>query len=63
MNKKVPWYRWPEDPLKNRPAWFVILRRLVFLPIATTGITIATLGFLLMYGRDEAEDLWKHFFN
>ncbi len=54
MNTEIKWWRWPETAKNNRPPWFVILRRLTFLPIFVCGMTIAFLGIFFMYGKREA---------
>lgn len=52
------WWRWPEDRRTGRVAWFVIARRVAFLPIYAAGVALAVAGCLLMYGPNEARRLW-----
>lgn len=59
MNNESPWYRWPENRRIGRPAWFVILRRLLFLPPLLVGKCIVFVAVLGGYGWHEAEKSWN----
>ncbi len=57
-NYKSKWWRWPEDKRKGRPPWFVILRRMIFLPILLLGLG---LGWLAILGSDGLREANKWF--
>lgn len=58
MDKKV-FYKWPEGYVGNAAPWYVILRRLFFVPFVVTGFLILYASLLFGWGEEEAERLKK----
>jgi len=56
------WFKWPENYFDSRPnlaPWYVIVRRLAFLPIIILGASLLWIGVACGYGFSEAERLRK----
>ena len=49
-----PWWRWPENKHTGQVAWFVVLRRLAFMPFLWAGAVIMALAIIGAYGLDDA---------
>ena len=63
MSKDKVWYKWPRGYYqKGWLPWYVILFRLIFFPIAFSAIILLFIILLCGYGKQEALDLWEHFF-
>ncbi len=44
--------------MNNLAPWYVILWRLLFLPILYLGLIITFIGLLLIFGKREAKEFW-----
>lgn len=55
----MSWYRWPENKQTGRVAWFIILRRLLFLPLLLISKCIMFVSILGGYGWYEAVKSWE----
>ncbi|CAB4124443.1 hypothetical protein UFOVP59_16 [uncultured Caudovirales phage] len=63
MSASKTWYKWPKGYFeKGWLPWYTILIRLFFFPIAFTLIVTLMVTLFFSYGKDEATDLWEHFF-
>jgi len=52
-------YKWPEGYIENAAPWYVILRRVLFIPFAVAGFVILYTSVFLGWGEKEAERLRK----
>lgn len=55
------WWRWPENKETGHVAWFVILRRLAFLPLMAIGALLYLTGIALSYGYSDARRALREF--
>jgi hypothetical protein len=53
-----PWWRWPEDRRRGLVPWFIVLRRLLFLPLFAVALALGWLAVLGANGLREARQWW-----
>ena len=53
------WYRWPENRQRGRVAWFVIARRVFFVPLVFVGKVLLFVAVAGGWGLDDAIRDWK----
>jgi len=53
-------YKWPEGYIGNAAPWYLILRRLLFVPFVITGFALLYVSVFLGWGKEEAERLRKN---
>lgn len=56
------WYKYPEGYIENTVPWYVIIRRLTFLPFVFIFFAFLYLSILFGYGIEEAERFKKDLF-
>ena len=58
MIKLPEWFHWPRDIRIGRPAWYNILRFIIFVPLFFIGIVWTYIMIYLMYGSSDAKEFW-----
>jgi hypothetical protein len=56
---KKRWYKYPEGYIEYALPWYLIIRRLIFLPFVAIGFVFLYIGIALGWGIDEAERMRK----
>lgn len=52
-NQKI--YKWPEGYIECAVPWYLILRRVLFVPLVAIGIVLVYTSLLFGWGKEEAD--------
>jgi hypothetical protein len=58
-DRRVPWWRWPEDPRLGWLPWWSIARRLAVCPLLYLGLVVCGLALLMGWGVGAAVGFWR----
>ena len=59
---KKRWYKYPEGYIDNVNPWYVIVRRLIFLPFLFISLLMFYVFIILGWGKSEADRMVKDIF-
>lgn len=59
---KRRWYKYPEGYIENFLPWYLIIRRLIFLPFVVLSFVLLYLSVALGWGIEDAERLKEDIF-